>query len=86
MALMAIDGPKICVYLFKNWALVSEPGFWDFQIFEIICVRKILLANLVMSYRGKKNKGVLDRPWAKRMVLMAISSTLKFQFAVNPES
>ena len=35
---------------------------------------------------SRKNKGVLDRPWTKRMVLRAISSTLKLKFTVNPES
>ena len=34
----------------------------------------------------KNNKGVLDRPWTKWKVLMAISSTLKFQFTEHPES
>ena len=33
----------------------------------------------------KNNKGVLGRPWTKLKVLRAISSTLKFQFTVNPE-
>ena len=32
------------------------------------------------------NKGVLDRPWTKWMVLRAISSTLKFQFTENHEN
>ena len=35
---------------------------------------------------SRKNKGVLDRPWTKWRVLMVMSSTLKFQFTVNPES
>ena len=34
----------------------------------------------------KNNKGVLDRPWTKLMVLRAISSTLKSQLTVNTES
>ena len=34
----------------------------------------------------KNNKGVLGRSWSKWMVLTAVSSTLKFQFTVNPES
>ena len=34
----------------------------------------------------ENNKGVLGRPWTKRKVLKAISSTIKFQFTVNPES
>ena len=33
----------------------------------------------------KNNKGVLDRPWTKRRVLRAISSTLKCQFTGNQE-
>ena len=42
----------------QGWALVSEPGFWDFQIirlliFEIWYSCKMLLGNLVVRYRGK---------------------------------
>ena len=50
------------------WALVSEPGFLDFQILRFptfdIC---FVLRNIVGKYGGeisrKNNKGVLDRPW-----------------------
>ena len=73
------------------WALVSEPGFLDFQmsrclIFEIMLFCKSVLQNMVVRYRGINNKGVLGRPWTKWRVLRAISSTLKFQFTVNPEN
>ena len=36
-----------------------------------------------MRYRGKIIKGVLERPWTKRRVLRAFSSTLNFQFTVK---
>ena len=36
-----------------------------------------------MRYRGINNKGVLERPWTQWKVLNAISSTLKFQFAMK---
>ena len=73
------------------WALVSEPGFWDFQIFrfsifDILFCCNIFLKSLVVRYRGANNKGVLDRPWTKRRVLRAISSISKFKFTINPES
>ena len=51
--------------------------FSDLQIFDL---KKISLGNLVLNYRRKKNKGVMWRPWTKRQVLRAISSTLKFQY------
>ena len=51
--------------------------FWCYYFF---------LENMVVIYRGIDNKGVLGRPWTKWRVLRAISSTLKFQFTVNPES
>ena len=35
---------------------------------------------MLVRYRGLNNKGVLERPWTKWMVLRAISSTLKCQF------
>ena len=43
--------------------------------------------NLLNCNMGQtNNKSVLYRPWTKRRVLRAISSTLKFQVTVNPES
>ena len=70
------------------WALVSEPGFLDFQIFDYryFFVCNIILENLVVRYRGKNNKGVLERPWTKWRVLRATSSTLKFQVTENHEN
>ena len=67
-----------------NWALVSELGFLDFQIFDypLFCC-DILLKNMLVGYRGINNKGVLDRPWTKWRVFKSISSTLKFQFTVK---
>ena len=41
---------------------------------------------MLVRYRGIDNKGVLDRPWTIWGVLRAISSTLKFQFTIKPES
>ena len=41
---------------------------------------------MLVRYRVINNKGVLDGPWTKWRVLRAMSSTLKFQFTVNPES
>ena len=41
---------------------------------------------MIFGYRGKKNKGVLDRPWTKWMVLRAISGTLKGQFTEKHEN
>ena len=71
-----------------DWALVSEPGFLDFHIFRFSIFN--CLQNSFGKSGGeisrKNNKGVLDRPWKNRRVLRAISSTLKFQFTVNPES
>ena len=62
----------------SSWSVVSEPGKWvygflsflDFQIsrfpiIDIFLFHKIFLGNLVVRYRGKKNKGVLERPWIK---------------------
>ncbi len=73
------------------WALVNELGFGNFQIsrFSIVDIMiccQMFLKIMVVRSRGKDNEGVLDRPWTKRRVLRAISSTLKFQFTVNPES
>jgi len=69
----------------KNWAPVSEPGFWDFQISDSrdysFC--KICSRNMLVRYRGIDNKGVLERPWTKWLDLIAISSTLKCQFTVK---
>ena len=53
---------------------------------DSIGFREMFLGYLVVRYRGKNSKGVLDRPWTKWKVLKAISSTLKSQFTVNPES
>ena len=49
-----------------NWALVSELGFLDFQIFDypLFCC-DILLKNMLVGYRGINNKGALERPWTK---------------------
>ena len=70
------------------WAPVSEPGFLDFQIFrcsilEFLSLCNIISTNTLVRYRGINDKGVLERPWTKRRVLRAISSTLKFQFTVK---
>ena len=50
----------------------------------------LLLSRNILGKSGgeisrKKNKGVLDRHWTKHMVLITISSTLKFQFTENHE-
>ena len=68
--------------------LLVNLGFWIFRfpMFDILCFRKILFGNLVARYRGQDNKVVLDRPCTKCRVSNAISSTLKFQFTVNPKS
>ena len=72
------------------WALVSEPGFLAVQISRFSILEFSFFATFLGKSGGeiarKNNKGVLDRPWTKRRVLNAISSTLKFQFTVNPES
>ena len=73
------------------WALVSEPGFLDFQIsrcamFKFLFVCKICSINMLVRFRGINHKGVLDRPWTIWRVLRAISCTWTFQFTVNPES
>ena len=73
-----------------NWALVSEPGFLDLQIFrmlilEIFVVQDIMEKRLV-GYRRINNKGVLDRPWTIWRVLKAFPSTLKLKFTVNHEN
>ena len=69
-----------------TWALVSEPGFLDFQISRNpTSVLQHIFVNSGGELSRKQNKGVLDRPWTKWMVLRAISNTLKLQFTVNPE-
>ena len=63
------------------WALVSEPGFLKFQIFDSRdFFGEIFLGNMLVRYRGINNKGVLERPWTIWGVLDAISTTLKCQF------
>ena len=59
------------------WALVSEPGFLDFQIFRFlifdiyiyiyiyICSLQNVFENSGGEISRKHNKGVLDRPWTK---------------------
>ena len=63
---MSVAGNRLMAWA---WALVSEPGVWDFQIsrFSIIeiCFCNRCLENLVVRYRGINNKGVLERPWTK---------------------
>ena len=51
-------------------ALVSEPGFLDFQIsrfsmFEISLFSQNMFEQSGGEISRKSNKGVLDRPWAK---------------------
>ena len=70
------------------WAPVSEPWFLDSQISRF-AILDLFLCNLfsehmLVRYRGINNKGVLGRPWTTWMVSMAMSSTLKFQFTINP--
>ena len=70
-----------------DWALVSEPGFLNFQTFYY----RYLVSQFVFGKSGgeisrRNNKGVLDRPWTKWRVFRAISGTLKFQLTVNPDS
>ena len=61
--------------------IFRRASFPNFEISRFPYYRfyKISLENLVFLYRRKKNQGVLGRPWTKRMVLRAISSTLKFK-------
>ena len=56
--------------------------FSDVRVFDFrIClVWKIFSKNMLVRYRGINNKGVLERPWTKWKLLMAISTTLKCQF------
>ena len=67
-----------------DWALVSEPGFLKFQIFRFSILEiffwNLFSKNMLVSYRGINNKGVLERPWTKWRVLRVISGTLKCQF------
>ena len=63
-------------FLWPQLAGLSRPG----------CFSEMFLENLVVRYLGKHEKGILDGPWTKWMVLKAISSTFKFQFAESPES
>ena len=70
--------------------LLVNLGFWIF-IFSDVRLSRLLFCKKHFWKSGgeisrKNNNGVLDRPWTKRRVLRAISSTLKFQFTVNPES
>ena len=51
---------------------------FDFRV--LFFVRNIFPKIMLVRYRGKKNKGVLERPGTKWKVLRAISSTLKCQF------
>ena len=41
------------------------------------------MKNMLVRYRGINNKGVLERPWTKLMILKAISNTLRFEFTVK---
>jgi len=84
--------PSQCVelkYEIHAWAPVSEPGFSDFQIFRLsildcfLFLPKICLTYMLVRYRGINNKGVMERPWTIWKVLIAISSTLRFQFTVK---
>ena len=63
----------------QNWALVSEPGFLYFQLVDS---RDFVFTKYVWEIWWwdieENNKGVLDRPWTKRRVLRAMSSTLEF--------
>ena len=61
---------------------VSAPDF-QFSIFVFLLE---MFGKAGGDISRKNNNGVLDRPWTKWMVLMAISSTLKFQFTENHES
>ena len=67
-------------------------GFRIFRFpnFPIFNFRDLCLQHICEKSGGEisrnNNKGVLYRPWTKRMVLMAISSTLKFQFTGNHEN
>jgi hypothetical protein len=42
--------------------------------------------NMLVRDRGINNKGVLEIPGTQWKVVKAISRTLRFQFAINPES
>ena len=48
-------------FLVLYWALVSEPGFWDFSKFQIVDYRYlscpfVLLRNMVVRYQAKTMK------------------------------
>ena len=52
---------------------------WSKMNIVFVCW-KLFSKNMLVRYRGKNNKGVLERPGTKWKVLRAISSTLKCQF------
>ena len=43
--------------------LLVNLGFWIFGFSDFRFSSKICLENVLVRYRGKNNKGVLDRPW-----------------------
>ena len=82
---------SVALYLFcSSGHLLVNLGFGIFSFFENYDSRDCcFLRNNSGEFSGEKsknNEGVLGRPWTKLMVCIAISSTLKFQFTVNPES
>ena len=53
------------------------------SIFEIVAFLQNMFEKSGGEISRNNNKGVLDRPWTKRKVLRAISSTLKLQYFRN---
>jgi hypothetical protein len=71
----------------SEWHLLVNLGCWIFQIsrltiIDLVCCKRFS-KNMLVRYRVINNKGVLERPWTKWMVLIAISSTLKLQFTIK---
>ena len=80
-----LGGRRPSVVLVHLWEKTNQLTFQDrllrfpdFQLSFFFC--EICLKNMLVRYRGINNKGVLERPGTKWMVLRAISSTLKCQF------
>jgi hypothetical protein len=78
--LLTTDWKPIKTPSYIIWSLVGEPGEMGFRNVEISEIGNINLEKYGFDISKKNNKGVLGKHLTKLMVLMAISSTLKFQY------
>ena len=43
----------VCKMFLENWAPVSEPGFWDFQIFRFVISEIVFLQHIFGKSGGE---------------------------------